>query len=184
MSLVRMVEKSLMEGSQVWLHFPRSSLIVWICSEGLLPTKEDDILKQRQAFFSIRWLSASSCSDSGSLTMETAISVKSHLKKWLFSLPRGVLQAWILYYKLVVQDTEFQSRRAAARCAAFLSAFRDGIGRIFKNAPITNHSHLILIDFQSSEVGTLKTGSLQHSIVQPTRAFSVSISNVNISFCT
>jgi hypothetical protein len=40
-----------------------------------------DILKQRQSFLSIRWLSASSCSDSGSLTMETAIFVKSHLKK-------------------------------------------------------------------------------------------------------
>ncbi len=27
-------------------------------------------------------------------------------------------------------------------------------------------------------------GGLQHSSVQPTRAFSVSISNVNLSFCT
>ncbi len=54
-------------------------------------TKEDDVLKQSQAFFSIRWLSTSSCSDSESLTMETAIFVKSHLKKWLLSpwLPRG-----------------------------------------------------------------------------------------------
>jgi hypothetical protein len=45
--------------------------------------KEDDILKQRQSFFSIRWLPTSSraCSDSGSMTMETAIFVKSHLKK-------------------------------------------------------------------------------------------------------
>ncbi len=143
MSLVRLVEKSLMEGLQVWLHYPRSSLNEWICSEGLLPTKEDDILKQRQSL-SIRWLSASSCSDSGQLTMETAIFVKSHLKKWLFSLSRGVLQAWILYYKLVVQDTEFQSRRAATRSAAFLRAFRYGIGRNFKNTPKANRRHLIL----------------------------------------
>ncbi len=98
MWLVRMMEtlESLMEELSVLLHFPspRSSLNEWICSEGLLPTKEDDILKQSQAFLSIRWLSASSCSDSWPLTMpvETAIFVKSHLKKWLFSLPtwRGV----------------------------------------------------------------------------------------------
>ncbi len=39
-------------------------------------------------------------------------------------------------------------------------------------------------DFKSSEVGTLnlKTGSLQRSSVQPTIAFSESISNVNVSF--
>ena len=48
-----------------------------------------------------------------------------------------------------------------------------------------------LIDFKSSEVGTLKTHGLQRSSVQPTRltnsitrAFSASISNVNLSFCT
>jgi hypothetical protein len=41
-----------------------------------------------------------------------------------------------------------------------------------------------LIDFKSSEVGTLKTHGLQRSSVQPTIAFSESISNVNISFCT
>ncbi len=102
MSLVRMVEKSLMEGLPVLLHFPRTSLNEWVCSEGLLPMKEDDILKQSQAFLRIRWLSASSCSGCGSLTMETAIFVKCHLKKWLLSLTRGALQAWILYYKLVV----------------------------------------------------------------------------------
>jgi hypothetical protein len=55
------------------------------------PTKEDDILKQRQAILpvSTRRLSASSCSDSRSLTMKSAIFVKSHLKRWLLSLPRG-----------------------------------------------------------------------------------------------
>ncbi len=41
-----------------------------------------------------------------------------------------------------------------------------------------------LIDFKSSEVGLLKTGSLQRSSVQPTIAFSESISNMNLSFCT
>ncbi len=43
-------------------------------------------------------------------TTETAIFVKSHMKKWLFSLARGVLRASILYYKRVVQDTEFARR--------------------------------------------------------------------------
>ncbi len=43
-------------------------------SEGLLSTKEDDILKQSQAIWSIRWLSSSSCPDSWPLTKETAIS--------------------------------------------------------------------------------------------------------------
>ncbi len=42
-----------------------------------------------QAFLSTRWLSASFCSDSGSLTVETAIFVRSHFFKWLLSLPRG-----------------------------------------------------------------------------------------------
>ena len=89
MWLASMVEKSLMEGLLVLLCFPRSSLNEWICSEGLLPTKEDDILKQSRAFLRIRWLSSSSYPDSRPLTMETAIFVKSHLKKWLFSLPTG-----------------------------------------------------------------------------------------------
>ncbi len=40
--------------------------------------------------------------------------------------------------------TEFTELMAGARRAASLSAFRDGIGRNFKNAPITNCSHLIL----------------------------------------
>ncbi len=42
----------------------------------------------------------------------------------------------------------------------------------------------VLIDFKSSEVGTLRTVGPQSSSVQPTIAFSESISNVNISFCT
>ena len=138
MSLVRLVEKSLMEGLPVWLHFPRSSLNEWICSEGLLPTKEDDILKQRQSFLSIRWLSASSCSDSGSLTMEAAIFVKSRLKKWLLSLPRGVKTSVNLVNLVILDLLSFLSWWAGARRAASLSAFRDGIGRNFKNAPIAN----------------------------------------------
>jgi hypothetical protein len=39
------------------------------------------------------------------------------------------------------------------------------------------------LKFKSSEVGTLRTVGLQRSSVQPTIAFSESISNVNISFC-
>ncbi len=84
-----------MERLPVLLHSPQSpgsSLNQWICSEGLLPTKEDDILKQSQAFLRKRWLSSSSCSDSWPMTMETAIFVKIHSKKWLFLLPRGAIK--------------------------------------------------------------------------------------------
>ncbi len=146
-----------MEGLPVLLHSPRSLLNEWICSEGLLPTKKDDILKQCQVFFSIRWLSASSCSDSGSLTMETAIFVKSHLKKWLLSLPRGakysVNPVNLVILDLVILDLlSFLSWWAGAWRAASLSAFRDGIGRNFKNAPIANRrccqGHLILNWFE------------------------------------
>jgi hypothetical protein len=42
----------------------------------------------------------------------------------------------------------------------------------------------ILTDFKSSKVGTQKRVPLQHSSVQPTRAFLESISNMSISFCT
>ncbi len=69
-----------MEGLPVLLHFPRFSLNERICSEGLLHTKEDGILKQSQESLTIKLPSASSCSDSRPLTMETAIFVKSHLK--------------------------------------------------------------------------------------------------------
>jgi hypothetical protein len=47
------------EKKRLGYHFPRSSLNEWICSEGLLHMKEDDILKQSQESLSIRWLSAS-----------------------------------------------------------------------------------------------------------------------------
>ncbi len=53
--------------------------------------------------------------------------------------------------------------------------------QVFKIAPMANYRDL---SFKSSEIGTLKRGSLQRSSVLPTRAFSESISNVNLSFCT
>jgi hypothetical protein len=84
-----------------------SSLNELICSEGLLPTKEDDVLKQIYAFLRIRWLSASSCSDSGPLTTETAIFVKSHLKIWLFSLPTGTNKLLELSKASNTRFTEF-----------------------------------------------------------------------------
>ncbi len=69
------------------------------------------------------------------------------------------------------------ARHSSAHFAMGLGSFKNGTNgkwppREFK------------IDFKSSEVGTLKTRGLQRSSVQPTRAFSESISNVNISFCT
>jgi hypothetical protein len=46
---------------------------------------------------------------------------------------------------LVILDLlSLLSRWAGARRAASLSAFRDRIGRKFKNGPIANRSHLIL----------------------------------------
>jgi hypothetical protein len=49
-------------------------------------------------------------------------------------------------FQMVILDLlSFLSWWAGARRAASLSAFRDGIGRNFKNAPIANHRrHLIL----------------------------------------
>jgi hypothetical protein len=70
-----------MEALLVLLHFPRSYLDEPVCSERLLPSEEDDILNQTRAFFSTRWLSAISSSDSQPLTTETAIFVKSHLNR-------------------------------------------------------------------------------------------------------
>ncbi len=68
-------------------------------------------------------------------------------------------------------------RRPARSIAFGLGSFKNGTNG--KSPPSE-----VLIDFKSSEFGTLKTGSLQRSSVQPTIAFSESISNVNISFCT
>jgi hypothetical protein len=83
------------------------------------------------------------------------------LGKVMFSLARGKLQfeAWILYYKLVIQDTELQSRLAAARRAALLHAFRNWIGRNFRNAPIANGRHVnfnwnLVFGSWNSEKGT------------------------------
>ncbi len=136
MSLVRMVEKLLMEGLPVLLHFPRSSLNEWICSEGLLHTKEDDILKQSQSFFSIRWLSDSSCSDSGSLTMETAIFVKSHLKKWLLSLPSiwnpvHLVQGSTRWYVLVRASTYLTRYKAVRETSKWYIPVRTNIGNSY-----------------------------------------------------
>jgi hypothetical protein len=47
----------------------------------LFPTQENDVLKQIQAFFSTTGLPTSSYPDSHPPTTETAIFVKSHLKK-------------------------------------------------------------------------------------------------------
>jgi hypothetical protein len=130
-----------MEGLLVLLHFLQSSLNEWICSEGLLPTKEDDMLKQSQAFLSIRWLSFSSCSDSRPRTMETAIFVKSHLKKWLFSLPRGANQRLELSKSSNTRFTEFtkfarlMGRRAARGIPERISRFDWGV---LKMAPMAN----------------------------------------------
>jgi hypothetical protein len=82
------VEKLQMEGLLVLLHFSQSSLNERICSVGLLPTKEDYILKQIQAFFCTKGVSASSSPDSQPLTPQMAILVNSRLNKRLFSLSR------------------------------------------------------------------------------------------------
>ncbi len=96
--------------------------------------------EQGQAFLSISWLSASSCSDSGSLTMETAIFVKSHLKKGLLSLPRGVKNS-VNPVNLVMLDLlSLLSRWAGARRAVFLSTFLLWDLGVLKMAPMANGS--------------------------------------------
>ncbi len=141
MSLVRKVEKSLMEGLPILLHFPRFSLNEWITCEGLLHSKEGNILKQSQAFLSIRWLSASSCSDSGSLTMETAIFVKSHLKKWLLSLPRDAKNSVnpVNLNTRFTELTEWVGRRAARGIPAHILRWDWGV---LKMAPMANGGHV------------------------------------------
>jgi hypothetical protein len=63
--------------------------------------RKDDILKQRQSFLSIRWLSASSYSDSGSLTMETAILAKSIWKVALYDIIDDIISLWYwLWYHM------------------------------------------------------------------------------------
>jgi hypothetical protein len=61
-----------------------------MCSEGLFPAPENDVLKQIQAFFSTRGLPASSYPESHPPTTERAFFVKSHMKKKVFTLLRGV----------------------------------------------------------------------------------------------
>ena len=134
------------------------------------------------AFFSTRELPVTSFSDSHPPTTETAIFVKSQLKKSLFLLPRGANQL----SNLVILDLLSLQVGGPAPGAQHRGAhFAFGLGS-FKNG--TNHGKSppseFLIDFKSSEFGTLKTPTFQRSSVQPTIAFSESISNVNISFCT
>jgi hypothetical protein len=89
--LIRTEEKTRLVGSHVCLHFPRFSQIEWFCGEGLLPLEVHDVEKQIQTFFSTKGIPAGSSPDSQPPTTEmseNAIFVKSHLKKWLFSLPK------------------------------------------------------------------------------------------------
>jgi hypothetical protein len=58
MKLVGIVKKLPMEGLPVLLHFHRCSLNERICSERLLPTEEEDILKQIQELFCTKGISA------------------------------------------------------------------------------------------------------------------------------
>jgi len=140
-------------GRSVRLHFPRFPPNEWIWRGGLLPSNEIDVLKQIQAFVSMSWLAASSCPDSHPPTTQTSIFAKSHLKKWLFSLSRGVLQACILYYKLVLQDLlsfKVVGRRPLRGMKARISRLGWGVLKIpmiGKWPPLD-----ILIDFKSSEL--------------------------------
>ncbi len=52
-----------------------------ICSEGLFPTQENEVLKQIEAFFSALGLPACPYPDSHPPNTKTAIFAKSHLKK-------------------------------------------------------------------------------------------------------
>ena len=69
------------------------------------------------------------------------------------------------------------ARHRGAHFAFGLGSFKNSTNGKWQPSEFLN-------DFKSSEIGMLKTHGLQRSSVQPTRAFSESISNVNISFCT
>ncbi len=121
----------------------------------------------------------------------TAIFVKSHVKKWLFSLSTGALvwvQKLVNLGKLALRDIldilGLHRRPALQPSGPSSTHSAIELGEISKMLQWQMAATWILIDFKSSEVGTLKTCSLQFSSVQPTRACSESISNVNISFCT
>ncbi len=168
-------------GLHVWWHFLLFSKNKWICSEGLFPRQEDDVLKQIQAFYS-------SYPDSHPPTIETAIFVKSRVKEWLFSLPRGLLLVvhirkltGILKLLNFLNFLYLLGGRLAPGAQHRWAHLASGLQWVFKIAPLAYYSEL---SFKSSEIGTLISGYLQRSSVLPTRAFSESISNVNLSFCT
>ncbi len=143
MRLVGIVEKLLMEGLHVLrlLHFPLSSLNERICSEGLLATKEDDIMKQIQAFFCTKGISACSSPDSQPVTTETAIFVKSHARKRLFSLPSGTLEPRIWRMgsspaKFVLQTCAISYSSYCFSCQIFcFQRCRNITGRIQERSP-------------------------------------------------
>jgi hypothetical protein len=144
---MRAEEKTLLVGSSVWLYFPWFSQDDWYCSEVLLPSDEEDVLNQIQALFSTEGVTASSSPDSQPLTTANAIFVKSHLKKWLFSLPRGGLQACKSLYSsaaasnLIVQSFLGMGRRPLrGREARNLQLD----GRVLKMRPMANSRQMIL----------------------------------------
>jgi hypothetical protein len=114
--------------SCTFLDFHRMRLNERIWSEGLLPMNRIDVMKQVQAFLSIKGLPASSCPDSHPPTTETAIFVKSNVKSDCSHLQEALYKLVPCTTSLVVQDTRLQSRRAAARRAAARHAFRVWIG--------------------------------------------------------
>jgi hypothetical protein len=121
-------EKSRLIGSHVWLHFPWFSQNELIWSEGLLPTMENDVMRQIQAFFSKKGLPSSSCPDSHPLTTETVIFVKSHVKSDCSHLQEACYKLVSCAASLVVQDTSLQSLWAAAPRAAARHAFHVWVG--------------------------------------------------------
>ncbi len=131
--LVKTHEKSRSVKSRVLLHFPRFPLNKRIWRKGLLPSNENDVLKQIRAFISMRGLSTSACPDSHPPTTQKSIFVKSQVKKWLFSLLSGELQACILYNKLVLQvSLSFKGGGPAPAARHGVTHFALGLGS-FKN---------------------------------------------------
>ncbi len=113
---------------------------------------------------------------------------QSHLKKWLFSLPRGLVLVVHTSFLKLLNLLNFLNLwgghgRPAPGARHRRAHFAIGLLGVFKIAPMANYSEL---SFKSSEIGTLMSLRLrlQRSSVLPTRAFSESISNVNLSFCT
>ncbi len=123
-----------------------------VCSEGLFPTQENEVLKWSKHCSAWK---GSPPAPIQILThpplslIETAIFVNSHLKKWekLFSLSKGILlvvQAMNLLKLLNFLNFLILQGRKAPSTLHICAHFAIGLQWVFKLAPMPNYSRLSL----------------------------------------